>query len=90
VEAVVGSHNDRALITPLAAASDVVITAANVDDMEAAEAILDGMRQRKDQTGVAPILIHTASCIIIAIHCCASQHRHSPALVCAHIHHLFV
>jgi pyrroline-5-carboxylate reductase len=59
VRGAVGSHNDRALVEPLAYESDVVITAADVDDMEAAQAILDGMKRRKDETGVASLLIHT-------------------------------
>jgi uncharacterized protein YbjT (DUF2867 family) len=59
VRGALGSHNDRALVEPLAYESDVVITAADVDDMEAAQAILDGMKRRKEETGVAPLLIHT-------------------------------
>lgn len=44
---------------PLAYASDVVITAANVDDMDAAKAVLTGLKRKHTETGVPPILIHT-------------------------------
>jgi hypothetical protein len=66
VNATVGSHNDRALVEPLAAAADVVITAANVDDMDAAKAILDGMRRRKEESGISPVLIHTVCSLLQA------------------------
>jgi hypothetical protein len=59
VKAVVGSHSDFALVEPLAYDSDIVITAANVDDMDAACAILAGLKRKHAETGTPPILIHT-------------------------------
>jgi hypothetical protein len=59
VKAVVGSHSDFALVEPLAYDSDIVITAANVDDMDAARAILAGLKRKHSETITPPILIHT-------------------------------
>jgi hypothetical protein len=64
VKIALGSHSDPALVEPLAHASDIVITAANVDDLEAAQAVLTGLKKRHAETGVAPILIHTVRCAI--------------------------
>lgn len=60
VNVVVGSHNDPSLVETLAAEADVVITAANVDDLEAAQAILRGLKQRYSQTKIPAIVIHTS------------------------------
>jgi uncharacterized protein YbjT (DUF2867 family) len=59
VTAIVGSHADFDLVEPLAYGSNIVITAANVDDMDAAKAILAGLKRKHAEMGVPPILIHT-------------------------------
>jgi uncharacterized protein YbjT (DUF2867 family) len=59
VTAVQGSHSDEAVVAPLAAKSDVVITAADVDDLDAAKAVLKGLKKKYEDTGVRPILLQT-------------------------------
>ncbi|EIN04821.1 NAD(P)-binding protein [Punctularia strigosozonata HHB-11173 SS5] len=63
-----GSHSDAALVASLASQSDVVIAAADVDDLEAARAILGGLRQRYEKTGVKPILLHTSGTAVFCDH----------------------
>ncbi|EPQ59525.1 NAD P-binding protein [Gloeophyllum trabeum ATCC 11539] len=61
VSPVIGSHSDLETLENTAAQADVVITAADCDDLPAAEAILRGQKKTYDKTGKAPILIHTVS-----------------------------
>ncbi|RDB25572.1 Uncharacterized protein C2A9.02 [Hypsizygus marmoreus] len=60
VNAVVGSHSDLPLIEKLASESDVVIAMADADNLDAARAELRGLKKRFEETGEAPILIHTS------------------------------
>lgn len=60
VIAVVGSNQDLEKLTELARNSDVVIACADSDDLQAAKAILLGLKQRYDKTDEVPILIHTS------------------------------
>ncbi|SJL07004.1 uncharacterized protein ARMOST_10346 [Armillaria ostoyae] len=50
----------EALGLKTAAAADVVFAAADSDDLPAAQAILQGAKDRYEKTGKAPILIHTS------------------------------
>jgi D-arabinose 1-dehydrogenase-like Zn-dependent alcohol dehydrogenase len=63
IRSVVGSHSDAALVQPLAEASDVVVTAADADDLDAARAIIEGLKDRFRTTGKRSILIHTVSAL---------------------------
>ncbi|KAG1882321.1 hypothetical protein F4604DRAFT_1743478 [Suillus subluteus] len=60
VVAVVGSNQDLEKLTEHARDSDVVIACADADDLQAAKAILLGLKKRYDETGRVPILIHTS------------------------------
>ncbi|KAG2136811.1 hypothetical protein BD769DRAFT_385148 [Suillus cothurnatus] len=60
VAAVVGSYRDLEKLTEHARNSDVVFACADADDLQAAKAILLGLKQRYDETGKVPILIHTS------------------------------
>ncbi|KAJ7127070.1 hypothetical protein C8R44DRAFT_617333 [Mycena epipterygia] len=60
LRAVVGYNSDLQLLRELAADADVVFACADADDLPAAEAILNGMRDRYSGTRVAPTLIHTS------------------------------
>lgn len=60
INVVVGSHSDADIVIENAAKADVVFTAADCDDMGAAQAILDGLKKRFENTGKQPILIHTS------------------------------
>ncbi|KAJ7255830.1 NAD(P)-binding protein [Mycena haematopus] len=60
VKAVVGSHSDAALVERLASEADVVVAAADADDLGAAKATLAGLKKRHAASGVVPIFIHTA------------------------------
>jgi hypothetical protein len=66
VDVIVGSHSDANLVEPLAEEADVVIAAADVDDLDAANAILVGMRRKYEKTGKPSTLIHTVSLVIIS------------------------
>ncbi|KAG1738216.1 hypothetical protein EDB19DRAFT_1829199 [Suillus lakei] len=59
VVAVVGSNKDLEKLTEHARDSDVVIACADADDLQAAKAILLGLKKRYDETDKVPILIHT-------------------------------
>ncbi|KAG1866949.1 NAD(P)-binding protein [Suillus tomentosus] len=60
VVAVVGSNQDLEKLTEYARNSDVVFACADSDDLQAAKAILLGLKKRYDETGKVPILIHTS------------------------------
>ncbi|GLB41332.1 putative NAD-P-binding protein [Lyophyllum shimeji] len=60
VNAVVGSHENSALVQKLASEADVVLSMADSDHIEAAKAILRGLEARYKATGTAPVLIHTS------------------------------
>ncbi|KAL0063869.1 hypothetical protein AAF712_009223 [Marasmius tenuissimus] len=66
VKAVVGSHSDVELIEKEAKEADVILTAADCDDLNAAEGINKGMRKRFEATGRQPILIHTSGAAVIS------------------------
>ncbi|KAK0498695.1 hypothetical protein EDD18DRAFT_46946 [Armillaria luteobubalina] len=60
LKVVSGNHSDSALLRAQAAAADVVFATADCDDLPAAQAILQGAKDRFEKTGKAPILIHTS------------------------------
>ncbi|KAK0451658.1 hypothetical protein EV421DRAFT_1976557 [Armillaria borealis] len=60
LKTVSGSNADLSLLRAQAAAADVVFAAADSDDLPAAQAILQGAKDRYEKTGKAPILIHTS------------------------------
>ncbi|KAI3602732.1 NAD-binding protein [Moniliophthora roreri] len=64
VNPIVGSHSDRELMSKAASEADIVITMADCDDLDAAEAILDGLKKRYKETGNRSILIHTVTNLI--------------------------
>ncbi|KAJ7154106.1 hypothetical protein C8R46DRAFT_1118699 [Mycena filopes] len=63
VKAIVGSHSDADLVEKLASEADVVIAAADCDDLGAAKATLAGLKKRHAASGVVPIFINTVSVI---------------------------
>ncbi|KAJ7020329.1 NAD(P)-binding protein [Mycena alexandri] len=65
VKAVVGSHSDAHLVEKLASEADVVIAAADCDDLGAAKATLAGLRKRH-ALGVVPIFINTSGTGVIS------------------------
>ncbi|RDB19487.1 Uncharacterized protein C2A9.02 [Hypsizygus marmoreus] len=66
VNAVLGSHSDLALLEKLASESDVVIAMADADNIDAARAILKGLKKRFEVTGQSPIYIHTSGTGVLA------------------------
>ncbi|KAK7033075.1 hypothetical protein R3P38DRAFT_3313147 [Favolaschia claudopus] len=62
LSAVAGSYSDLDLLKKLASNSDVVFACADADDLPAAKAILDGLRD-KHSSGGSPILVHTV-CVL--------------------------
>ncbi|KAF9042574.1 NAD(P)-binding protein [Hymenopellis radicata] len=57
---VIGSVSDTKLLTEQVAEADVVFNFVNCDDLDAARAILDGMKMYYQRTGVPASLIHTS------------------------------
>jgi hypothetical protein len=55
-----GSFSDLDTVTELAAQADIVINAGDSDTIELTEAILRGMRARRDAGHTVGILIHTS------------------------------
>ncbi|KAG5647412.1 hypothetical protein DXG03_000483 [Asterophora parasitica] len=60
VKATVGSNSDTKLLRQLAAEADIVFACADADDLEAANAILAGLKDRFEKTRTVPSLIHTS------------------------------
>ncbi|PBK84773.1 NAD(P)-binding protein [Armillaria gallica] len=60
LKTVSGSDADLSLLRAQAAAADVVFATADCDDLPAAQAILQGAKDRYEKTGKAPVLIHTS------------------------------
>ncbi|KAF5382083.1 hypothetical protein D9615_004318 [Tricholomella constricta] len=66
VNAVVGSHSDSALVEKLASEADVVLSTADADHLEAAQATLKGLKKRYNATGNVPVFIHTSGTGVLA------------------------
>lgn len=60
VKAVLGSHSDLSLLRQLAGEADVVFACADANDLDAAKAILTGLKDRFEKTGKVPALVHTS------------------------------
>jgi hypothetical protein len=66
VNPVLGSHSDAPLVEELTAQADVVIAAADSDDLIAAKATLKGLKKRYQKTGIPPIFINTSGTGVLA------------------------
>ncbi|KAL7278991.1 hypothetical protein ACG7TL_006823 [Trametes sanguinea] len=60
VNVVEGSNADLDKLTQLAEQADIVLNVADSDDLAAANALIQGLKNRHDKTGVKPTLIHTS------------------------------
>ncbi|KAF8885460.1 hypothetical protein BD779DRAFT_674409 [Infundibulicybe gibba] len=65
INAVVGSHSDLQLIEKLASEAEFIFAMANADHMTAAQAILRGMKNRFETTGIAPKFINTSETSVL-------------------------
>ncbi|KAF8623670.1 hypothetical protein AX17_007368 [Amanita inopinata Kibby_2008] len=61
IKAVVGSTEDATLLKQLASEADYVFACADGDDLNAAKAILAGLKERYDKTGHASTLLHASN-----------------------------
>ncbi|KAF8493612.1 hypothetical protein JB92DRAFT_3084922 [Gautieria morchelliformis] len=61
-----GSHEDLDTIQSLAAQADIVVNAADADDMPLTNAILAGLKARSKSVSFKPILIHTSGSGVIS------------------------
>jgi hypothetical protein len=59
IEVVHGSHSDLSLITECCKNADIVLNAADADDLYLTNAVLTGLKTRKDKSAPA-ILLHTS------------------------------
>jgi len=66
VKTLVGSNDDVDLLENAAKDADVVIACADADHLGATEALLRGLKSRRDSTGILPILIHTSGTGVLA------------------------
>jgi len=66
VTAIVGSYSELDKLEDLSAQADYVFQNADCDDVTAANAILKGLRRRKETTGVTPVLIHSSGTGVLA------------------------
>jgi nucleoside-diphosphate-sugar epimerase len=71
ITVVVGNHSDTKLITELASQNDVVLNAADADDLGLAKAIIEGLKARRGQTHPAlkkkkPLYIHTSGTSVLS------------------------
>ncbi|KAI5116212.1 hypothetical protein M0805_005928 [Coniferiporia weirii] len=64
VTCVVGTSAERDKITALAAQADIVINAANSDDLALIEALLAGLRQKKEEGRGTGTLLHTSGALV--------------------------
>ena len=60
VKTVIGTHSELDKITDLVAQADIVLNAADADDLPLVKAILNGLKNRNASGGLKPILIHTS------------------------------
>jgi nucleoside-diphosphate-sugar epimerase len=61
VRVIKGSHSDLAIIRDEASTSDIVVNCADADDLPLTEAILEGLKKKKERSGGGlPILLHTS------------------------------
>ncbi|KAG6915860.1 hypothetical protein DXG01_009567 [Tephrocybe rancida] len=60
VHTIVGSFDDLPLLENAASKADVVINAADADDLDVVRALLKGLEQRHETTGNVPSYIHTS------------------------------
>ena len=61
-----GSHDDLEKIQKLAAQADIVVNAADADDLPLTKAILQGLKTRSMTVAYSPILIHTSGTGVIS------------------------
>ncbi|EJD07987.1 NAD-binding protein [Fomitiporia mediterranea MF3/22] len=64
VETVIGSLDDLELVTRLSAESDIVINAADCDNVDLLNALLEGQKRRKAQRKPAGSIVHTSGAFI--------------------------
>ena len=60
MKTVIGDHSELGKIAGLVAQADIVVNAADADDLPLTKAILNGLKTRNAAGGLRPILIHTS------------------------------
>ncbi|KAF8552970.1 NAD(P)-binding protein [Imleria badia] len=65
IKTVLGSYDDHAVLEKQASLSDIIFSIADSDNADANNAILRGLKKRYEETGKAPILIHTTGSAIV-------------------------
>ena len=66
VEPVLGTLNDFELLKKKSSESSIVFNTANCDHQQSALAIIEGLKERSNQTGQSPILIHTSGAGVLS------------------------
>jgi uncharacterized protein YbjT (DUF2867 family) len=79
INAIQGSHADLEVITDLAAKADLVVNAADADDLDMVNAILKGCKQSFDQyDGKKTLFIHTSGTMLLQDHANGSFEPSAP------------
>ncbi|KAF5343332.1 hypothetical protein D9758_014193 [Tetrapyrgos nigripes] len=66
VTPIVGSHSDFSLMENAASEADIVLSMANVDDVDAARATLSGLKKKFEKTGKKGVFINTSGTAVLA------------------------
>ncbi|KAI8992937.1 NAD-P-binding protein [Trametes punicea] len=66
VKTVLGNLDDTDTIESFASQADIVFECADADHVESTKAVLRGLKKRHQQTGIAPVLIHTSGTGVLA------------------------
>ncbi|KAK7438225.1 hypothetical protein VKT23_018156 [Stygiomarasmius scandens] len=65
VTSIIGSHTDFELMKNATSDADIVITMANVDDVDAAQGVLAGLKKKFEKTGKKAVLLHTSGTAVL-------------------------
>ena len=64
----IGDHSELGKITDLVGQADIVLNAADADDLPLTKAVLKGLKNRNASGGLKPILIHTSGTGVASDH----------------------
>lgn len=78
VKTVIGDHSELSKITDLVAQADIVLNAADADDLPLVKAVLNGLKICNTSGGVKPILIHTSGTGVATDHAVGEYRDEKP------------
>jgi hypothetical protein len=90
VKTVIGDHSELDKITELAAQADIVLNAADADDLPLTKAVLNGLQKRSASSGLKPILVHTSGTGVAADRAQGEYSEEKPLYNASNIRLLFL